>query len=297
MKVYVVNAYGTNNLGDEAAIVTNSLAPTPAWLGDHEFIPARPGYVPDDGIPIIFGGGGLLNSGSNHWISIQARIRPCAAFGIGVNPDRHDDQDLDKFHAECRRVLKDFSGPVGIRDPGLFPGLNRVRFVPCPSANLIRRWGGANCQMGDSIIVGRHYKRPEGVQFADPRVINYSNNLEVAEDWPRDLNRYLEDAAKACCVISGSYHLAYWALLCGTPVFITGQRIPGKLKTSLAWAGANFGPLQDIPRFVAWAEAYSKRETTAGPYRPPVAMVRHFCQAIVKHFCADVKAWLDALAS
>jgi hypothetical protein len=142
----------------------------------------------------IFGGGGMLHPGTDHWIMKAVRSgSPTVVWGIGLNYHGSMGQIYPKFLDECRLV--------GLRELG-----NPWNFVPCPS-----------CLATDFDVVDTSNPRHD--------LVIYEHAVEsipkpVGGDAPRknnqdafDLSSVLEFLASGRVILTNTYHGAYWSIL------------------------------------------------------------------------------------
>ena len=189
----------------------------PGNLGDHVCCPIdyadlpgirvdlRQPIVDMDGAAFVFGGGGLLHGGTIEQIrGLASRGRNrnphlrLIAWGIGAN-------ELGESTLTYPEFLKDFD-LIGIRDHG-----NPWEYVPCPSC-LHSVFGQPHGDPTHEFVVYEHYAVPINGLPPAPRMTNRGDRSRFP-----DLVTFL---AQGECIVTNSFHGAYWGLLLGRKVMI-----------------------------------------------------------------------------
>lgn len=152
--------------------------------------------IPEDGAPLIFGGGGLLHPGRywdrlEHVSSDNSRLK--IIWGAGLNS-----------HQEVKRIYPkwlDHYDLVGLRDFN-----SPYEWCPCPSCHLREiKAAPPDSQFG----IYEHHEHPI-TGFAVPKM----NNSEP------DAGKAIEFISRFRTLLTNSFHGAYWALLMGKEVVL-----------------------------------------------------------------------------
>lgn len=155
---------------------------------------------------LIFGGGGLFHTGSEvkmAWLERLSRVcnpkMRLVVWGAGLNHHDTTAQNYPDF-------LKRFD-LVGMRD-----WQNPYEYVPCPSC---MHWGFKTAMMtpvSNPVVVFQHHATPIDIDPTLPRITNGKQKSEFLA--------VLQFLASGDCVVTNSFHGAYWGLLLGRKVVI-----------------------------------------------------------------------------
>lgn len=173
-------------------------------------------YSPSYGLS-IFGGGGLLHPNLiDHLIPGPLSV----AWGMGCNTHGVGGGSWPKF-------LDDFR-LVGLRDIE-----NPWQYVPCASCmnHLFHKFDG---QPKRDYVIYEHFQHPLGLALGPVR-----KNIGT------DLAAVIDFLASARCVITNTYHGAYWSLLLGRQVIVVkpfSNRFYYLHPAIMFWDGTGFPP-------------------------------------------------------
>ena len=192
--IHAAHILGTPNLGDQVC--------SPAYYVNLSLTERRVRFcdVSDYSTgDVVFGGGGLLHPANDHYLRSAAELTGCKRIVWGVGTNYHHTAD-----AVFPDWLKQFD-LVGLRDVN-----SGYDLVPCPSClnpefNHPRPVPALEC------AVYEHYENVIPL----PQFPHFNN----AQPWWR-FNTALDFLSAADCVITNTYHGAYWASLLGRKVLV-----------------------------------------------------------------------------
>lgn len=213
--LYVVDAYhckNTSNIGDRSA--SPALYPYFGITSAMFEVDTMKQEV-HSGIAVI-GGGGLIQ----HYLTKGVRLAMSRhsvniLWGIGLNGE---DVRGDSYRDKTWLLDADL---VGVRDWG--PDV-RYRWVPCPSCmHPIFDTAGAIAPQHNYVLYEHHHHPlnafPEAQKISD--YIGYSADLpHMTNAGARAIEDVVRFLASGRCVLTSSYHGAYWATLLGRKVAI-----------------------------------------------------------------------------
>ncbi len=216
MRVDAYHCSNTSNIGDLSAL------PSAYFLGDEAVdvhdVDAR-FLQPGSPLVAVIGGGGLIQ----HYLAqgvrnAMAQHRVNILWGIGLNgEDVQGDSYRDKDWLKAADL-------VGVRDWGSDV---RYRWVPCPSCMHPVFDAACMIEPEHDFVIYEHIHHPVGIADGsnEYRILKAYTECDLA-NIPRMNNtvRTIEDAVKFLasgrCVLTSSYHGAYWATLLGCEVIV-----------------------------------------------------------------------------
>jgi len=190
----------TGNVGDDASCPLLYLN-IPGWTPD--FCDCR--SVPNDGLPVVVGGGGLFHPGIDDVIEkLVLSGRPVILWGAGLNyhMDFLDLQQAAREPPDYPEWVKRCAA-VGVRD------LNSdFRWCPCASC-MHPEFDRERLPVRD-IVVYEHQASPIPVLLETPRMRN-TGGFEAVKP-------VLDFLGSARTVVTNTYHGCYWSALMGKRV-------------------------------------------------------------------------------
>ena len=202
--------------------------------------------------PIIFGGGGIFYRGAESSFDMANRMAPTIVWGAGTN---HTPLEAAWTVPRC---IKRFD-LVGVRDYG-----QQYRYVPCASC-LHPAFDLGYGEPEHEFVFYSHHFWPLPIE-GNPHTTNDQ----------RDMKTVLSFLAGGQCVITNSYHGAYWAMLLRRKVVLV---IPNSNKFRF------FKYPPPVASKINWKEVARDCQTTPHDFLAE-------CRELNKSFLIDVKKLL-----